>query len=192
MNGKLQTLAIKSNNFMINPSNRINCSSTKLPSTMAGLLKVAIDEARNLDHATYFPNFKDWHNPHNNSFCEICLAGCIIAGQFNASPNDNYTSSSFDVHTENLLHAIDLMRNGQWRQAFCLIHGFTAPLHLDDYLHEIPAISHSNFYGWEQFIAHLASLEKLIPILSNIDRAAARHARSLTLRSVVLPSPAQS
>lgn len=169
---------------------RIDGSAAKLPSTMAGLLQCAIDDARKLDRSIYFPNYDVWHNPHDSNCCEVCLAGSVIAGRLHASPCDRVTSISFDERTEDLLDALDNMRCGHWDKAFGLIYDFTPPLHISDYLREIPAVAHSSFYGWEQFDTHLKSMVALLPDLEVIDRAASRHARSLQIRTVAF-SPAK-
>ena len=173
---------------MLIAKHRIDGSAAKLPSTMAGLLQCAIDDAGKLDRSIYFPNYNDWHNPHDSVYCEFCLAGSLIAGRLHASPSDRFTSINFDERTEDLLDALDNMRCGHWDKAFNLIYDFTPPLHISDYLREIPAVAHSSFYGWEQFDAHLNSMAALLPDLEVIDRAASRHARSLRLRSVAFPS----
>ena len=65
---------------MLIAQHRIDGSAAKLPRTMAGLLTVAIRDARVLDRKTYFPFSREWHNAyHRNSSCRICLAGSVIA-----------------------------------------------------------------------------------------------------------------
>ena len=173
---------------MLIAKHRIDGSAAKLPSTMAGLLKVAIDDAHKLDHAIYFPNHNEWHNPDESHYCEVCLAGCVIAGRLQAPPSDRFSSLNFDERTEDLLDALDNMRNGRWRHAFALIYDFIPPLHIDDYLREIPEVANPSFHGWKQFDAHLKSLERLLTILGIIDRAASRNVRSLRLRTVAFPT----
>ena len=113
---------------MLNAKHRIDGSAAKLPSTMAALLKAAIDDARKLDRSIYFPNYDDWHNPHDSIHCEFCLAGSVIAGRLQASPCDRVTSISFDERTEDLLDALDNMRCGHWQKAFNLLYGHAPTL----------------------------------------------------------------
>ncbi len=174
---------------MLIPEPLIDGSAAKLPSTMAGLLQCAIDDARKLDRAAYLPHHDEWHSPNQRYQCKICLAGAVIAGGLNISSTDYCTTSFFDSRTEDLLDALDNMRYGHWKTAFTLIYDFTPPLHIDDYLREIPEAAHSRFFGWEQFDAHLKSMAELLPDLEDIDRVASRHARSLRLRTVAFPSP---
>ena len=78
-------------------------------------------------------------------------------------------SRSFDDRTRDLLVAIDHMRYSCWSDVFQLVYRRAEPSELNGVLNKIPAPEHINFFGWEQFDAHLASLEKIIPQLREID-----------------------
>ena len=90
----------------------IDGCNASLPTTMAGLLETAIGDARRLDRTTYTPHSDRWHQSNSNSFCEICLAGCLIAGTLEIPPSDSVTAHSFDDRTMELLNALDNMRYG--------------------------------------------------------------------------------
>lgn len=100
-----------------------------------------------------------------------CLLGSAIddARTLEIDPADFVLSRSFDDRTRYLLEAIDHMRYGRWSDAFRLVYRRAAPSELHGMLNKIPAPDHINFFGWEQFEAHLASLEKIIPQLREID-----------------------
>ena len=164
---------------MLIAKHRIDGSAANLPRTMAGLLTTAIEDARSLDRSIYFPNYDDWHDPSESKYCMVCLAGCIIAGQLQVQPSDRITSMSFDQDTESLLDALDNMRCGSWSDAFVLIHGFNPPFTIIDRLHALPTPLYSQFYDWDEFERHLDSLQSTLPDLRAIDRAAARHQKSI-------------
>ena len=164
---------------MLIARHRIDGSAAKLPRTMAGLLETAIKDARSLDRSIYFPNYDDWHNPDESKYCMVCLAGCIIAGQLQVQPSDRITSMSFDEDTENLLDALDNIREGYWCRAFVLVYGFNPPYNIISMLHTLPPPLSSEFYGWNELERHLDSLQSTLPELRAIDRAAARHQKSI-------------
>ena len=157
----------------------IDGSPAALPATMAGLLEVAITDARKLDRSIYLPYHNDWHNPNGfSNFCEVCLAGSVIAGSLKIAPSITVSSLSFDKRTEDLLDALDNMRMGLWSKAFDLIYNRIPPLHVLDYLRALPEPARSTFEGWEDFNVHLSSLERMLPQLHSIDRAVARLIKS--------------
>ncbi len=157
----------------------IDGSNAALPETMAGLLEVAIKDARKLDRSIYHPYHNDWHDADSSSsHCEICLAGSVIAGSLKIAPSLTVSSLSFDKRTEDLLDALDNMRMGLWSKAFDLIYNRIPPLHVLDYLRALPEPARSTFEGWEDFNVHLSSLERMLPQLHSIDRAVARLIKS--------------
>ena len=160
---------------MPNTQHRIDGSAANLPGTMAGLLAVAIRDALSLDRRTYVPFSREWHNSYrHNSSCRVCLAGGVIARSLKIAPNRCVDSASFDKRTESLLDALDLMRYGIWSKAYRLIYGDVASNDLLEYLYALPQPAHSSFMGWDDFDAHLASLEDILPRLQGVDRATAR------------------
>ena len=160
---------------MPNAQLRIDGSAAQLPATMAGLVEVAIRDARTLDHNTYFPFCREWHNAyHRNSSCRVCLAGSVIAGSLRITPDLSVDSASFDTRTESLLDALDMMRYGIWSKAHRLIYGNIASNDLREYLYALPQPARANFNGWDDFNAHLASLESMLPRLRGVDRATAK------------------
>ena len=160
---------------MPDTQHRIDGSAAKLPATMAGLLEVAIRDARALDRKTYVPFSREWHNSHRrNSSCRVCLAGSVIARSLKIAPNRCVDSASFDKRTESLLDALDMMRYGIWSKAHRLIYGDVASNDLLEYLYALPQPAHSSFMGWDDFDAHLASLEGMLHRLRGVDRATAR------------------
>ncbi len=157
----------------------IDGSQAELPETMAGLLKVAIIDARKLDRSIYLPYHNDWHDADSSAiYCEICLAGSVIAGSLKIAHSMTVSSRSFDERTEELLDALDKMRCGLWSEAFDLIYKRTPSLHIHDYLQALSPPDHSTFDGWKEFDSHLASLESMLPQLDSIDRSVSRLVKS--------------
>ena len=160
---------------MPNEPHRIDGSAARLPATMAGLLAVAIRDARSLDRQTYFPFSREWHNAYRRtSSCRVCLAGSVIAGSLQITPDVCVDSASFDKRTEALLDALDQMRYGIWSKAHRLIYGEVASDEIREYLYALPQPSRANFDGWGDFEVHLASLESFLPQLHGVDRATAK------------------
>ncbi len=157
----------------------IDGSQASLPSTMAGLLEVAVKDARKLDRSIYLPYYNYWHDADSShNHCLVCLSGSVIAGSLKIAPSNTVSLVSFDRRTEDLLDAIDYMRRGLWRIAFKLIYHRTPSLHILDYLRALPEPARSTFDGWEDFDVHLDSLVSMLPQLHSIDRAVARLIKS--------------
>ena len=76
-------------------------------------LRPSVD-ARSLDPNTYRPRSQEWHTATEEGPCEICLAGGLIAGTFNVSPNRTMFPYMFSADTERKLEALDYMRLGKW------------------------------------------------------------------------------
>lgn len=169
----------------------IDGSFATLPESMEGLLSTAIRDARSLDANRYQPNHNEWHNPNIpnvSSYCEVCLAGAVIAGSLQEQPNQYRTSRSYDSRTEKLLDALDSMRKGNWYSAFRLIyHSYPNP-HACQLIDNLPLLQYCDFSGWREFEAHLASLENLLPDLRLIDQSARRQLESQS----TIPTPQPS
>ena len=152
---------------------RIDRSETSLPATLAGLLETAVRDARKLDRTIYVPNCEQWHRAVSYSrarLCEVCLGGCLIAGTLDVESCDSVTASMFDDRTSILLDALDDMRIGYWISAFKRIYDCDLRPSLRSLLERIPVPVHTEFSGWEQFDAHLASLERAVPRLRQVDQ----------------------
>ena len=161
---------------MITEEEPLDHISDALPETMAGLLQCAIDDARKLDKAEYYPRHDQWHEsrPHPlMSVCEVCLAGSVIAGTLRIPFNHSCTPVAFDSQTSNLLHAIDDMRDANWNYAFIRVYKRSPSFSLQAKLQRIPSATHIHFSGWKQFESHLDSLQKIVPRLREIDSMAA-------------------
>lgn len=89
---------------------------------MAGLVEAAIIDARLLDRSTYSPLADHWHYSGNPPYCEICLAGSLIAGRLNFPPDCTASSRSFDSVAEDKLNTLNSIRVGIYLHAFKVIH----------------------------------------------------------------------
>ena len=159
---------------MPNTSIPSGADSVTLPATLSGLLEAAIRDARRLDRDIYAPYYDEWHHASDANYCEVCLAGGLMAGTLRLSPRVTVSPHMLDHETETKLDALDFMRCGLWKQAFDLIHNRVASLEISNLLFALPAPSHGNFTGWIEFEAHLDSLEELLPDLRVIDQLAAK------------------
>ena len=143
-----------------------------LPSTLAGLLRTAIDDARSLDQSLYVPHFDNWHFVNVRDLCEICLAGGIIAGSLHNPPSMTLDPNYFSRKTEDKLRAVDAMRSGDWTAAFRYVYDFAPDRNLFARLRALPAPHHDKFCDWPNFERHLDSLESVLPALTAIDELA--------------------
>ena len=169
----------------------INGSFARLPESMEGLLSTAIRDARSLNTNRYLPNHNEWHNPsipNVSPYCEVCLAGAVIAGSLQEQPNHYRTSRSYDSRTEKLLDALDSIRKGNWYSAFRLLYKKYPNPRACQLIDNLPIIMYSDFSGWRQFEAHLSSLENLLPDLRLIDQSARRQLASQSAAPPPQPS----
>ena len=140
-----------------------------LPSTMAGLLETAIEDARTLDRKTYVPHHGQWHCADHSHACEVCLAGSLIAGTLGIGATCTVSANSFSPRAKRLLFALDDMRIGHWTGAFRHVYYRYAGASLRQALKDIPSPNPHYFTGWPGFQRHLDSLEQLLPQLRRID-----------------------
>ena len=101
------------------------------PKTIVEAVRLACADARKLDREVYEANWERYHfprivdkhgRPEMNVFtnrpdrCMVCLAGAVMAGTLELSPNDD--SAHVNVHFEdkwdNAMYAIDAVRNADW------------------------------------------------------------------------------
>lgn len=64
---------------------------------------------------SYRVNMSSWHRPSYDGVCEVCLAGCVMAKSFSASPQSNLMPSDLtcgDFQTHKKLMALDSLRTG--------------------------------------------------------------------------------
>ena len=139
---------------------------------MSKLLEVAIADARSLDRSLYRPFSREWHTKLPDGPCLICLAGSVIAGTFKASINSKRFPWSYDTEEADKLCAINSMRSGDWSRAFYIVYGVNPGARISQKLYTLRKPAHVEFNGWDEFHAHLDSLEALLPTLREIDIAA--------------------
>ena len=143
-----------------------------LPSSLSGLLEIAIGDAEELDRFHYIPYSENWHKTRYSDICEVCLAGCVIAGTLRHSHRSTLVPNMFSTETANKLVVIDDMRTGHWRSAFMLLYNQEPTVPISIKLGQIPNPFNPHFRGWDDFLDHLESLKKLLPQLEEIDALA--------------------
>ena len=140
------------------------------PSTMHGMLAVAIADARSLDRTLYDPQHPHWHSHSRTAPCKVCLAGAVIARSLAAPIDRTFTPQCFKGDSTRKLEALDSMRVGKWIRAYRCFHLKLPPLNIARKLHNLPTPDHYDFKGWPTFLAHLDSLESICPALQKIEQ----------------------
>ena len=140
-----------------------------LPDTLADLLTLAIADARQLDPDDYTPRSVSWHLPLDHGACFVCLAGCLIAGSLNSSPYFNKQPWMFPKRIADKLFCLDLMRCGRWVDAFHTLYGRVPEPPIETALLDLRKPERGNFQDWDDFHAHLDSLESIVPDLRRIE-----------------------
>jgi len=153
---------------------------------LSDLVELAIADARKLDPETYEPHADRWHQPQRfeggdgprTGFCEVCLAGAVIAGRDLTLPRIDATPgslsqfygepvNSFNRPLHARLHALDSVRRGYYRQAAIEIvpvksYDRGEDLRLNEELRDLDRSEFSEFSGWEQFNQFLDDLERRV------------------------------
>ena len=137
--------------------------------SMSELLTAAIADARQLDRRLYQPSFAALHEAGANTQCQVCLAGSLIAGTLEATPDESFSPGQFDEHTNNLLESLNYMRCGRWLFAFYEFHRRWPISSTEDQLRRLPRPCNANFDDWNTFNLHLDSLECVLPELREIE-----------------------
>ncbi len=144
----------------------------RLPSTLSGLLESVIVDAEELDRFHYIPYSENWHKVRYSDACEICLAGCLIAGTLRNSHHRTLVPNMFSADTEHKLMIVDAMRSGEWRSAFIRLYQQDPDRETSEKIRRLAQPSNTHFHGWDEFLAHLQSLKNLLPLLREIDSLA--------------------
>ena len=136
---------------------------------MSDLLEAAIADARALDPRIYQPNYITFHSAAALTQCQVCLAGSLIAGTLQATPDESFAPEHFDRTTRGNLQALDFIRRGHWVLAFYEFHRYWPRSPIEDRLRKIQKPAHSDFQCWNTFRSHLDSLESSLPELREIE-----------------------
>ncbi|MCY4587128.1 MAG: hypothetical protein OXB98_13920 [Bryobacterales bacterium] len=142
-----------------------------LPGTMSGLLEAAIADARKLDPETYYPDSYRWHSAEKDA-CAVCLAGSLIAGTLQTSPDKTVFPNSFSDGVSSKLDSLDCMRLGAWKLAYHKFYGHEPSFAVGDQLTFLPQPYSKHFRGWDEFRCHLISIERAVEPLREIERNA--------------------
>ena len=151
--------------------NAVLLEQFELPDTMAGLLETAINDARGLDRYRYMPDSDQWHNTTIRNSCEVCLAGSVISQSFRIPPDRDCTPHMFSELTMRKLEALDSMRSGDWWHAFVCVYNHYPNRFVESQILALKLPKQSDFQGWDEFEAHMSSLQDFLPQLHAIDKA---------------------
>ena len=158
-----------------------------LPDTMHELLALAIADAEKLDRRKYRPDSSKWHapdsklecsgDPISSGFCEVCLAGAVIAGTLKCDPVDNMYPSQYDEEGyREKLTALDAMRTGSFILAYDFFYEKDASKEvmsekLSNGLVDLECkelVTDRDFRGWDKLASHLESMKKVVPELKRL------------------------
>ena len=92
----------------------------ELPNTLSELLDLAlVHENMAFNSDVYHVNMEDWHylDPVNDTVCNVCLAGSVMAFGLGVPHGEDKGPSFFHEDTAKKLYALDLIRVGEVRQA---------------------------------------------------------------------------
>ena len=141
----------------------------KLPYTLHEMLTLAVADARSIKRSDYLPSYSDWHTPKEHGQCAICLAGGVLAGTLGVSPHSEAMPFLLNNAYFRKLEALDSSRCGEWIDAFKHMHRVWPTGITYARLKSLPPPSNPLFHGWDQFDAHLKSIETFIPLVRNIE-----------------------
>ena len=140
-----------------------------LPDILYELLGVAINDARQFDRDRYFPISYWWHRPNDEGHCQVCLAGSLIAGTLEATPDQSFTPDHFDSNVRGNLESLNYMRQGHWLFAFYEFYRHWPRTCVENRLRKLPQPNNANFRCWNTFHSHLDFLESTLPELREIE-----------------------
>ena len=143
----------------------------KLPTVLSDLIALAISDARKLDREVYVPDFTEWHSPitdpEEEGECAICLAGAVIAGTLGLPPTAPHYFGSCEYPDANAIRALEFVRCGGW-EAACDALGVSLTDRQRKSFNVLGETQFRFFDDWDEFDAHLASLEGILPRLRAI------------------------
>lgn len=148
--------------------------SARLPDKLSGLLRMAIRDGRCLNREVYYPDATEWHEP-DHSFCSVCLAGAVMATEFDLPPGRRFTpagNEEFDAGGwEPAFRALDALRRMEWEDAVYwwdmaakYAGGPTPPRGLIPEAARL-TLTRTDFAGWDSFHMFLDSAEDLAAAL---------------------------
>ena len=102
--------------------------SGKLPDDLGSLLRLSLNDLIELvGNTDYKIDVVEWHRPiyynGNFQFCEVCLAGSVLANTLEIDKELNFYHCVFDTETERKLLAIELCRAGEICNAVATFYG---------------------------------------------------------------------
>jgi len=140
----------------------------KLPKKPSELLKLAINDMRELDRSIYDPFSFSWHVPiydddYQFKHCRVCLAGAVLAYSLQVDCQENAGSYSNGGENFHQLQALENLRQGKIGQAL----DFLGMNHTKYELPDRVDVKHSMFSSWEQADFFLVEMDHLVDLLEN-------------------------
>lgn len=143
---------------------------TELPATLGALLRVALKDARGLDHRKYVPIAIAWHDSDptdEDTRCGVCLGGAVMAGSLDAKTTDELTPDDYPAETRNRLLAIECARDGRFLDAHEYL-GARLSAKQHDQVDAIDPPTHQQFRSWPQFNQFCKGIERIATELEAI------------------------
>ncbi len=86
---------------------------TALPTVPSALLRVALKDLKACEaDAAYRINMGRWHSPSKEGFCEVCMAGAVIAQSLEISSGEHAGPRYFPDDVRDSMYALNLFRVG--------------------------------------------------------------------------------
>ena len=128
-----------------------------LPNKLSALIKVAVNDARKLDHTIYSPDSMSYHDTRRSDTCYICDAGAVMAGTLHVDRKKEVFPDEFPHSIEIKLYALDLARQGSYVGA--LVELGVENININGVTGVCVSIHH-NYTTWKQFDRHMNVMEK--------------------------------
>ena len=127
-----------------------------LPNTLSELIRVAVADARKLDHHIYSPNWLEFHRGYKiegRYICQICDAGAVIAGTLQAG---HFVGDRAPVNYPETVHrklnALDEARKGYYN---CALHIMGIDCDDSESVSNIATSPYRQYSSWEHFDLHM-------------------------------------
>ena len=141
----------------------------KLPDKPSELIRLAVKDALELDHAIYYPDCANYHEVKyvatiHGDRCTVCDAGAVIAKTLHADPGHDVGlhSEGYSRDTRKKLYALNDFRAGAYATAIAPM-GYARPS--DEFLDTLPDTVDAQYEGWAEFHNHLEGMEALADAL---------------------------
>ena len=141
---------------------RADLRSGERVTDMVGLLRVALEDAKDLDRCEYNPNSSVWHDGQDYTLCNVCLAGMVMAGTMGEDPTSDVMPATVTTHKNTKLALVSL----DYLRSWCILSAATTlkiPLSEEQVMaiEELKPVGPTLFRNWFAFDDLSERLERL-------------------------------